>query len=268
MARLLAQPGAGAVGFVAYSRWGWVGSSHLLQKAFFDTLFAHPDRPAVDAMNAAKQVYYYYRDLVLGQNFYGDPTLRVYTDVPAKLSITLAPEMSGIVARVGTDTGPAAACTVIVSGRSGRVEQTATDADGYALLQYDFALGEQYTIAAISSGCTIALATYAPSIATDINDDDQALPFDFALAQNYPNPFNPTTTIEFDLPRAMTVDLSIYNVTGRRVATLVSGMLPVGTHQVEWDGHSQSGRSAASGVYYYRLSADSYTATRKMILLK
>jgi len=268
VARLLAQPAAGAVGFVAYSRWGWVGSSHLLQKAFFDTLFAHPDRPAVDAMNAAKRVYYYYRDLVLGQNFYGDPTLRVYTDVPAKLNVSLAPELSGVMARVHTDTGPTAACTVIVSGRSGRVEQAATDADGYALLRYDFALGEQYTIAAISSGCTIGLTTYAPSIATDVNEDDAALPDEFALAQNYPNPFNPTTTIEFDLPRAMTVDLSIYNATGRRVVTLASGLLSVGTHRVEWNGRSQSGRSTASGVYYYRLSGDGYTATRKMVLLK
>ena len=80
---------------------------------------------------------------------------------------------------------------------------------------------------------------------------------------NYPNPFNPTTEISFNLPQTAYVTLYIYNVTGQKVAVLVDRQMGAGRHTAQWDAGSFS-----SGVYFYRLTADSFTETRKMVLLK
>ena len=98
--------------------------------------------------------------------------------------------------------------------------------------------------------------------------DDGNLPATYTLGQNYPNPFNPTTQIAFELPTRSQVTLTVYNVLGHRVATLVNENLPVGRYETEWDGRSESGVEAASGIYFYRLHTESFTQTKKMILLK
>ncbi len=89
------------------------------------------------------------------------------------------------------------------------------------------------------------------------------LPHEYLLGQNYPNPFNPTTTIEFTLPARGEVRLAIYNVIGQEVTTLVDGVLPAGTHQVEFDAANRP-----SGIYFYRLSYPGGAATKKMTLIK
>lgn len=107
------------------------------------------------------------------------------------------------------------------------------------------------------------------NISTDIDDDmNNGLPGSFALGQNYPNPFNPTTSINFSLPRQSLVDLSVYNIEGKKVATLITGDYPAGEHSIEWDGTTSSGRPAATGVYFYRLTSESYSDTKKMVMLK
>jgi hypothetical protein len=88
------------------------------------------------------------------------------------------------------------------------------------------------------------------------------IPEAFALS-NYPNPFNPQTEIEFKLPREEKVSLTVYNVFGQQVATLIHGTLAAGTHHALFDGASQP-----SGIYFYSLSAGTTVQTRKMILLK
>ncbi|MCD6250681.1 MAG: T9SS type A sorting domain-containing protein [candidate division Zixibacteria bacterium] len=94
------------------------------------------------------------------------------------------------------------------------------------------------------------------------------LPIGFALMQNYPNPFNPETNLEFALPYATHVTLTVYNVLGQAVVTLVNDELPAGTHGIQWRGTDQQGQAVASGVYLYRLQAGTETMTRKMMLLK
>ena len=94
-------------------------------------------------------------------------------------------------------------------------------------------------------------------------DSPPELPSEFALYQNYPNPFNPTTEISFDLPLSTTVELSIYNTLGQRVATLLDQPLSAGRHLALWDA-----AHAASGVYLYRIRAGNFIATQKMILLR
>jgi len=89
------------------------------------------------------------------------------------------------------------------------------------------------------------------------------LPTEFSLGQNYPNPFNPATDISFALPVASHVRLEIYNIMGQKVATVVDAPMTAGYHSVSYNAAGN-----ASGVYFYRLEADTFVETRKMLLLK
>ena len=88
-------------------------------------------------------------------------------------------------------------------------------------------------------------------------------PSKFSLSQNYPNPFNPTTTISYSIPQRSDVTLKVYDMLGREVMNLVSGMKNKGTYEVSFDASNLS-----SGLYIYSISAGSYSASRKMMLLK
>ena len=90
-----------------------------------------------------------------------------------------------------------------------------------------------------------------------------SVPSAFSLSQNYPNPFNPTTTIRFSIAKLSIVDLKIYDLLGREEETLVDGPMEAGIHGVTFDA-----TSLASGIYFYRLKAGSFTATKKLVLLK
>jgi putative hemolysin len=99
---------------------------------------------------------------------------------------------------------------------------------------------------------------------------DQDIPVrDYRLYANVPNPFNPSTVIRYAIPRPGAVNLSIYDVSGRRVRVLVdSPFQGGGDHSVEWDGRDDSGNAMASGVYFSRLETEERTLTRKMVLAK
>lgn len=265
----LAQPKSGAVAFVANSRWGWVGSSHLMQRVFFDSLFAHPGRPAVAAMYESKLRYYYVRDVVYGQNFYGDPTLVVYDDVPSVLDVEVVTGTDTFEIDVTSSDKPVAGCLVTLSDSSGVVLSVTTSSSGHVSIEVDYSPMNSYTIAAVKSGFTVARHFLSPSIAADADDRiDDNLPSTFNLSQNYPNPFNPITTIRFELPYRTNVALVIYNILGRHVTTLIDGSHSHGTYEVTWDGRNNDGRQVTSGVYFYRLETESYSATKKLMLLR
>ncbi len=104
---------------------------------------------------------------------------------------------------------------------------------------------------------------------TEVEEPQEAtLPTQFFLSQNYPNPFNPTTTIEFEVPRRASVNLIIYNTLGQHVRTLVNESLPAGNYSRTWDGKSDAGKPVSSGVYFYQVSGDAFSQSKKMILLK
>ena len=106
-------------------------------------------------------------------------------------------------------------------------------------------------------------------VVTDINDDDMlSLPMSPALYQNYPNPFNPATTISFDLPTKAHVTIEIINALGQTIRTVADQTLPAGEHRVMWNGRTESNTIAGSGVYFYRLTADDFVLSKKMLLLK
>ena len=98
---------------------------------------------------------------------------------------------------------------------------------------------------------------------------ESIVPEVFALEQNYPNPFNPNTTIEFGIAeKATDVSIKIYDITGRLVHTLVDERMIPGRYTITWDGLTQNGVRAASGIYIYRMIAGQFVESRKMLLLK
>ncbi len=99
---------------------------------------------------------------------------------------------------------------------------------------------------------------------TNIEENNYVgIPKEYKLQQNYPNPFNPSTTISFELPQKSEVNLTIYNTLGQVVATLINEVKQAGQHQIVFDASD-----LPNGVYIYRINAGSYSAAKKMILLK
>ena len=94
-------------------------------------------------------------------------------------------------------------------------------------------------------------------------DDNEPMVSTYSLSQNYPNPFNPTTVIKYSVPNGSDVSLKVFDELGREVATLVDGFVSAGSHQVSLDA-----RSLASGMYFYRLTAGTFTESRKLVVLK
>ncbi|MFQ6674745.1 MAG: LamG-like jellyroll fold domain-containing protein [Fidelibacterota bacterium] len=96
----------------------------------------------------------------------------------------------------------------------------------------------------------------------------QSLPRQFELLQNYPNPFNPVTRIEFLVPRQEKAVLTVFDLAGRKVKTLVNDTLPAGRHRLTWDGTDEENRPVASGIYLYHLKSEGFSKARKMVFLK
>jgi len=120
------------------------------------------------------------------------------------------------------------------------------------------------------SGAGINLTIEDGQIGTGVSDELSTLPRKFSLSQNYPNPFNPLTSIEFAVPAGKSehVRLKIYDLRGALVRTLVDEVYNPGVHSAVWDGTDETGSKVSSGVYIYRLQADGFTKTRKMLLMR
>lgn len=106
------------------------------------------------------------------------------------------------------------------------------------------------------------------SSAMDVSPESPQVPTGYALYQNAPNPFNASTKIQYQIPDQARVRINVYDLLGRQVKKLVNEWKPPGTHEITWDGTNNLGRSAAGGVYIYRVQAGSFSQSRKMILAK
>ncbi len=114
-----------------------------------------------------------------------------------------------------------------------------------------------------SQGIWYTNEPFADLSTVGVNDRPSGAPTTYSLGQNYPNPFNPSTTIDYSLSAAGQVKLTVVNAIGQVVATLVNGKVAAGQHTVVWDA-----KSVPSGVYFYKLEAESFSQTKKMVLMK
>jgi len=105
-------------------------------------------------------------------------------------------------------------------------------------------------------------------VATESDPPPDGIPDDFELQANYPNPFNPTTRIRYGVPQTSFVRIGVFNILGQLVSELVEEEKAAGYYDIDWNGRDRSGSQVPSGVYFYRLHAGRFTATRSMILQK
>ncbi|MBI3572668.1 MAG: T9SS type A sorting domain-containing protein [Candidatus Kerfeldbacteria bacterium] len=131
-----------------------------------------------------------------------------------------------------------------------------------------FTLGQPF-VGSVSGGGMAMTIGFWGSHPGVVGVEEAPLPVRFALGQNTPNPFDRRTTIRFDIPKgqAVPVTLAIYNVSGRCIATLVDGSKPSGFYRITWDRRADNNQFVASGLYFYRLDAGSFTQTRKLLVL-
>jgi hypothetical protein len=120
----------------------------------------------------------------------------------------------------------------------------------------------------LTEAVVVNLAGQASSVASSVLDNVGVGPSEYGLLQNIPNPFNPETTIAYQVRESGKVQLVIYTSIGQEVRTLVDEVKEGGQYTVRWDGRDPFGRQVASGVYFYRMRADGFSDTKRMMLLK
>lgn len=268
--RLLSLDSAGAIGLIAFTRWGWVGSSYKLMASFYAHLFGDADGYPIEAMKLSKADYSYYRDQIYGQNYFGDPTIRVYRQTPSQAVITMpASYVPGHSFDIHVSlAGSPLVSTPVVITYGDEAATIITDGNGVAaFVPPTDSIGSLY-ITAYVPGELSATRELSPTIVADAGDQGNSQPRAFALRQNYPNPFNPTTTISFTTARAGQINLQIYNILGQCVAHLVDGWLAAGEHAVSWNGTGTDGAPVSSGIYLYRVVTPEGSACRRMALVK
>ncbi|KAA3612071.1 MAG: T9SS C-terminal target domain-containing protein [Calditrichaeota bacterium] len=180
------------------------------------------------------------------------------------------------VGRIAVDAIPAADFTVSIGGLEPGKEYNAdffSDHNGngaYDAPPVDHAWREIFTAA---NSDTIIDFTHNTNfvdidLSTGISGEAVSVVGEFRLFDSYPNPFNPSTTISFNLPQAAFVELTIYNIQGQKVRTLVQQQLTSGGHRFLWDGLNENGQKVSSGVYHYRLAAGVFHDVKQMTLIK
>jgi len=99
-------------------------------------------------------------------------------------------------------------------------------------------------------------------------ENEASMPGSYYLLQNYPNPFNPITTLHYDLPENSFVNITIYDMLGRKVKTLINETQDAGYRSIIWDATDNNGEPVSAGIYLYQIQAGEYMQTKKMVLLK
>ena len=118
------------------------------------------------------------------------------------------------------------------------------------------------------NGGTEVINFSLPQTPTSVEGENTVLPKKIELAQNYPNPFNPVTNISFKIDRTQHVNLSVFNVLGQLVKTLIDGQVTSGEHTVTWNAANMNGQNVSTGIYFYSLKTSETTIVNKMILSK
>ena len=116
--------------------------------------------------------------------------------------------------------------------------------------------------------CYFDNISFSPSNSVGVDNRSETLPQGFALEQNFPNPFNPFTTLRYDLPEDALVNITIYDMMGKQVKTLLNGLQTPGYKTVQWDATNDKNRPVSAGLYLYTIQAREFRQVKKMILLK
>ena len=128
----------------------------------------------------------------------------------------------------------------------------------------NFTIAEDIVVASDNTELTVQIG-----VGVEVAIDESGLtPFEFALHQNYPNPFNPETNIQFDVAENSDVNVSIFNIMGQKVATLVNGNMDAGIYHIKWNGLSDKGIALPSGMYFYKMKSSEYQSVKKLVLVK
>jgi hypothetical protein len=128
----------------------------------------------------------------------------------------------------------------------------------------NFTIAEDIVVASDNTELTVQIG-----VGVEVAIDESGLtPFEFALHQNYPNPFNPETNIQFDVAENSDVNVSIFNIMGQKVATLVNGNMDAGIYHIKWNGLSDKGIALPSGMYFYKMKSLEYQSVKKLVLVK
>ena len=123
------------------------------------------------------------------------------------------------------------------------------------------------TVANATSGQGFIVWTVDIDQLTGLNDNEIKMN-DFSLTQNYPNPFNPSTTINYSVPGASNVNITVYDINGQVVKNLLSEFMNSGSYSINWDSKNDLGLKVSSGTYFYQVQIGNFVQTKKMILLK
>ncbi|MFQ5865621.1 MAG: S8 family serine peptidase [bacterium] len=134
-------------------------------------------------------------------------------------------------------------------------------------IQLGFALLAGEGLADLRANADAAQALW-DGVITAIEEPVPVLPTEFSLKQNFPNPFNPTTFIRYEIAKDSEVELTIYNLLGQKIRTLVNERQNAGFYSIQWEGKNEAGMPVSSGVYLYRLKAGDFTVSREMVLLR
>ena len=128
-------------------------------------------------------------------------------------------------------------------------------------------MSSQFGIEELQQVLNEEIRTYLNTDPLFVNDNN-ILPNNIVLQQNYPNPFNPITTLRYDIPQDINVNITIYDMMGRQVKTLINGFRTSGYRSVQWNATNNQGEPVSAGLYLYTIQAGDFRQTKKMVLLK
>jgi M6 family metalloprotease-like protein len=203
---------------------------------------------------------------IQGSASWSPPTIALTTPATETNDKSVWIEVSG--------TGFVHGCTVDLVDGQNMVAADSVDWVGKSLVRARFDLYYQqpglYDVVLTNPGGGAGAAAGGFSLDNVVigTGETPAAPGEFALRQNYPNPFNPSTTIPFDIKRRAHVTLTVYNIRGQAVKTLVDDTMEARSYSVQWDGRNDAGQVVSSGVYFYKLTAGDFQDVRKLVLTK
>ena len=272
------------------SHYGWFnegqteGPSTHLQREFVDALYtdklnrigsAHleskiqtaPWVTAPDQHEEGAQRWCHY-----DCNILGDPALPLWTDEPLDIAVvypdSIQLDASNLTVTVYSQGEPLENMTCVLIKDSVLYGLGITNSSGEATINI-LSLNSTGEAEIYISGYNCLPAAYSVQITNQLGfDDSLVLSESTELIGNYPNPFNPETKIIFNIKRSQKINLTIYNLNGQKIKTLVNKHLPAGQYKEIWDGNNDNGVKAPSGIYFYKLTTPEFSKTGKAVFMK